>query len=523
MPRVRRGCFSAILTASFAVSFTSGCTGTPGPTTSEDGGPEDSQTIVIGAAGANAGTTGSDGAADATTAGAGGGTATGAAGTSGGVAGAACGAPDGAVAPPGIDASFFSEPADASFDAAFDNSPAEGGGLDVGFEGGVRGCPINAFPQGGVCTCQPSTPTVCGDTCTDLMADDANCGACGTACAATATCAGGHCGLAATSVVPAAPGCGTLTLAFSDTTLYYTDSGHGTVNSVVPSVAGAPTVIASGEAAPGPIVVSGSTLFWIDSAPASCDVPTTKGTIRMVTVSGAPSAGGAPTSLVSEVNATGGILGLAVSADGSTVYYSAGSKIRKVPAAGGAPVDVGQETQGGIPAALAVEGDAIAYPTEVDGDVDVVTSAPGTVANCGQTDPFGELVNQVDCERVARSQGGLLMTTVLFRDGSVFWVNDNNVESNISNVATADAGMANVQIASSSFGGPITALAGSSTAFYFGEDDAGLGAYIERAGLDFSVPPVRLARGQAKVLSIAAGPTRVYWSTSACVINATGL
>jgi hypothetical protein len=467
--------------AAWVISLAMGCNAAPVAMTSQDGDADDSPTIVIGAGGAAAGD--ADGAAGL-------GGSGGAATAGSGVAGSACVSSDGSPPSPG-DAGSFGASVDASFRASA-GIPFDGG------SGGGQSCPL-AF---------------CDNACTDLMADDANCGACGTACPATSTCVGGQCSLVVRSVASAAPGCGALTLAFADTTLYYTDSGHGTVNSVVPSVDGPPLVIASGEASPGAIVASGSTLFWIDSVVVvGCSSPTTNGTIRTISLPD-----GAPTTLVSEVNTTGGIGGLALSADGRTVYYSAGQKIRKISGAGGAAVDVAQELPGDMAGALAVDGDAIAYVSSVFGDIDVVTPVPGTIASCGESEQFGMLTGQVDCEPVAQSQGPPLLTTILFRDGIVYWASSNVIESG----SRPDTGL-EMEIAPSVSGGAITTLTGSPTAIYFGEDDTGSGAYLERVGLDFSVLPVPLARGQASVLSIAVGPTRVYWSTSACVINATGL
>jgi hypothetical protein len=95
------------------------------------------------------------------------------------------------------------------------------------------GCAVGAYARNGVCSCQTDMPTVCAGTCTNIMTDESNCGACGTVCKATATCTAGHCGPEAKTIVPAnATGCQGLHIAVSGGTIYYTDMGAGKVSSV---------------------------------------------------------------------------------------------------------------------------------------------------------------------------------------------------------------------------------------------------------------------------------------------------
>jgi len=442
-----------------------------------------------------------------------------------GVAGSACpaagagGAPSGPIFDAGVDdftADRFPASEDASsFDGGFAGSDASDGLVDGGPAALPDGrCVANAFPRDGICTCLVGLPNICGDACTNVTVDDANCGACGHACGPTSTCNAGQCGPAVANVVPASPGCGAIDITVVGSTLYYTDAGHGTVNSV-PTAGGATTVIASAESTPGLIAVSGSTVFWVDTALLGCNAPTMTAAIRKATFPG-----GVLTTLVTETNDTGGIRGLTLSIDGSTVYYSAGTKVRMVPAAGGAAADVGVEPGGGIPTALALDGDQIATLTDVDGNIDVMTVAPGTVASCANQ--FGDLVNVVNCSRLARSQGGLLYTAILYRNNRVYWANDDGITYND---ATPDAGQDNQEITTTPFGGPITALIATPTSIYFTEDDTGdgSGARIEKTAVEVNSTAVRLARGQSRPVSMAVDATRVYWSTSACVVNATGL
>jgi len=66
-------------------------------------------------------------------------------------------------------------------------------------------------------------------------------------------------------------------------------------------------------------------------------------------------------------------------------------------------VDVGHEALGGIPTALGLEGNAIGYITDLNGNVDIITAKEGVVASCGAPDPAdpnsGSLL-MVNCVRV---------------------------------------------------------------------------------------------------------------------------
>jgi hypothetical protein len=63
--------------------------------------------------------------------------------------------------------------------------------------GGIIGLPFTGLvPDAGVCTLHcPDGLSLCGDSCTHLATDSANCGSCGNACAAGSVCAQGACAL----------------------------------------------------------------------------------------------------------------------------------------------------------------------------------------------------------------------------------------------------------------------------------------------------------------------------------------
>jgi hypothetical protein len=368
-------------------------------------------------------------------------------------------------------------------------------------------CVMNAFKRNGVCACEEDLPNVCGDACVDRAHDPDNCGACGHACPATSTCNAGSCGPSVTNVVPAAPGCGSLELAVADGVLYWTDHDHGTVESLRLGSTAAPTTIATNEKGPGLIVVSGSNLFWIDGS-----------VLRQASVFG-----GAPADIASETNTSGGIRGLAVSDDGRTVYYSAGTKVKSVPVGGGAAIDVGQELRGGLPTALGIEGGTIGYVADLNGTVDVIATKRGAVASCGDFDPTTGDVIGVDCMRLGGCTPEAFLQRFFVRDGQAYWGNGPDVHVGPADVAQGPRALWQ-PVTSTLLGGSITGLAMSPDAIYFAETPdsyppAPTAGLIERSPLAPGSTAVAIARGQQGPGAMAVDATNVYWATSDCAIN----
>jgi hypothetical protein len=383
------------------------------------------------------------------------------------------------------------------------------------------GCVMGAFHfGGGACACQEGEPDVCAEACTDTKLDPANCGACGHACAATSTCNDGRCGPEVTNVVPAAPGCGRLDLAIAGGTLYWSDQARGTV--ARRALAGGPvTTIASGEKSPSHLLVAGSNLFWIDVLGSADAVNANGAPIKATTASVREVAlgGGAPADLVTETTAWGGILGMAVSEDRRTLYYSADTKIRAVPVAGGTPFDVGREERGGVPTALGIEGNSIGYITELNGNVDVITVADGVVASCGNEDSNGNLL-MVNCVRLGGCTPDAFMDGFLMHDMNAYWNDGNNFQTGPLTTPHGSKFDVASGLASSE---PFTGLAGAPDAVYFSEFatspiDPPVGL-IERTSYDVGSTAVAIARGQNGPRSLAVDDTMVYWSTADCAIN----
>lgn len=347
--------------------------------------------------------------------------------------------------------------------------------------------------SGGASACFPESYVRCGTDCSDLTSDAAHCGACATACEATQVCNASKCGASPTALVPAAAGCGALRLVLSGTTLYWTDEMHGTVKSI-PAAGGTATSIVSGETKPTQLKVAGTNVYWIGGD---------KKLIRK-----APVAGGAATTVATSTDAIGG---LTLTADGMTLFYSAGTKIYQVSAsANNMPgTVVGEEGNLGIPGPLAYDDTTkkLAYPTSVNGDVDVITIG-ATSALCSSEDSATPSKN---CIRVARSQGSLNYENTYIIGGNAYWVDGSSVK--LASISDATAG--NLTVASSG-DGSLTAFGINGMNAYFADN---LGTvFTSGIAADSDAAKKKLVRGQMGVTSIIGDGTKAYWAGADCAI-----
>jgi prepilin-type processing-associated H-X9-DG protein len=373
-------------------------------------------------------------------------------------------------------------------------------------------CKSNAFLHGTdpnkICVCQDATPTGCDTACVDLKTNDDNCGACGTKCAMNATCVAGVCGASPTSAVAKPTACSTMALASAGGMLYWTDTMNKKVLSMSTTAAAgtAPTVISSTETSPTVIAVRGTTAFWLDGM-----------VIRKSAASGAPSV---------VYTSTVPVHGIAASEDGATVYFTVGDgladatmgKVQKVTAAGGGtPTDVALEEHMGVPTALAVQGSLVAYPCDINGDVDIATI--GTVpAQCWASpgeEPVGKM--NIGCARIARSQGSLNQTVILAAGANVVWVDGHNLKMNELN-ATAVA--SNKSIASPDNNIHSIALGGTSKVFLVEFDDAApTTGTVQKVAMAEGATLVPLARNINGPQSIAVDGKKVFFATADCEIQ----
>lgn len=352
-------------------------------------------------------------------------------------------------------------------------------------------CVTNAFAHDGVCACQPQTPDVCGETCLSLQTDDANCGACGHACPLASTCQQGQCGPIPTSVVPAQAGCKGLHLAADGFRFYWTDTGARKVFAMNEG-AGAPLTLAEQLVAPTLIATGGGKVAWFDEGK------------KAVEVSLGPDLIGVPAQVPA-------IRGLAVSDDGTTIFYSLGNSVFGVPISGGTPTTLVTEKTG-QPRALATEGDLVVFTEDLTGFVLALTLVPGQMADCDSQDAQGNPI-RVNCLRAAQGQGSLFHEAISLRGGIAVYADGIAVKTyrasdgkELTNTYLADVPGPNV-----------TGVAANEAFAYFTD-----GNVIYKASLTDGAT-VRLARDQKGARSLAVTALRVLWTTDDCAINAAPL
>jgi hypothetical protein len=316
--------------------------------------------------------------------------------------------------------------------------------------------------------CQAGTPNVCDNVCVDVTSDNDHCGDCTTKCPPTSVCNASTCTAPTTVVLPApapstspdggAASCGPLRLVTTGGILYWTDTQKGTVNSM-PVGGGTPTVIATGQMAPTHVQVVGGNIFWLNSGE--------KKIMKSALTAGTP------TAVVTAPTTDDQIGGFAVSADGSSVYFSSTNAdanarpeatISEVAAAGGAITIVGAQDHG-VPAAVAVDGTNVAFPVNGNGDVNAIAVMNGKLAQCGLPPPDGG-TNEIDinCSRLGRSQGELFIDDIFAFGGAAYWLDGQQLKTAV--VANDTEGMYDV-ITAALNGNPYTAFTmdGTTTAY----------------------------------------------------------
>lgn len=354
-------------------------------------------------------------------------------------------------------------------------------------------CVSGAFKRDGVCRCQAFASEICGDFCTDLSNDDANCGACGHACGPTSPCVAGVCRPAPETIVAAAPGCVALDLDARGDVLHWSDAGHGTIMRLSPG--GPPTIVALGEKAPRMITARGITSFWIGGDGQQ---------IRRVVL------GQGPTTVATSTNA---IHGLVVSDDASTVYYSTGTDIMRVAADGGSSTVVVRDPRAQT-GALALDGDRLGFLEAESDYVWVAKLLEGHIAICGEV--VNDQIVNVSCNNVARG-APKFKEQIAMPPGQVVWAFFESAMSGPSYPAELPDFQRIGGVLSA-----ITGLAATPTSAYFSE-----GGFAPGEGIVYAAPlardsdQVRLARAQNAPRAITVGTDRVYWSTGDCTIMGT--
>lgn len=423
-------------------------------------------------------------------------------------------------------------------------------------------CAGNAYSfDGGPCTCQSDTPTLCTHgsappACTDTTTDWDNCGGCGIACKPTAACLGNVCGKEPMQLVAPAPGCVSMRVVYDSGTIYWSDMGHGTISSipVAGSDAGTVTTIAAGldiaavQTPNGPafwpmgplataLLVHAGTVYWIGaSTPEQCqDAGICTGGVGTTILSA--TAGSPPKTLlsvsmdpgpspVSATNQLGSIetpgqnppiLAIALSPDGSTLYFAAGTRFYSIPSDGGGSVTYVGYTEGpehGEPAAIAVDDSYLYSVTPLSGNVEILSLGM-------MCDP--DAAAHEECPvRIAESQGDLVYDSIFIRGDSLYWGDDFSVRVGSVNSALRGS-LSGYDFPFAFEGTAITGFTVGTGSAYLGEPGFDNAGYIEKAAappFDGDVPnAVLIARGQRSPMSFALDGARVYWTTSRCDID----
>ena len=179
----------------------------------------------------------------------------------------------------------------------------------------------------------------------------------------------------------------------------------------------------------------------------------------------------------------------------------------RIPTSGdGAVTSVGQSDYG-LPRALAVEKDLLAFTSDIDSASDVLKVTP-KLARC-----TGDLVPNVNCSRYQPSQGALNFDDVYLIDSVVYWANENQISG------ASGPGLRKA-ITNGSDNASLVLAWSISNAHVYLMDDSGM---VTRAPLRPKAPRTELAVGQMGGTSIVADLHYAYWATADCAILSTPL
>jgi hypothetical protein len=293
-----------------------------------------------------------------------------------------------------------------------------------------------------------------------------------------------------------APGCGSINLVVGNDTLYWTESAHGTVNSV-PTAGGSTTVIATAQKSPGSIAVDATSVFWVNAG----DKTIMKRTL------------GCGTSAVFIAAGENDINALLV--DDGTLYFGRHTDALKVPTGGGTATVIGHspDSDSGKPAAFAIDPTHL-YQTEID---HLAVSREALDGSQNGLLEDGVTRQPLAPDRIAVSRGSLVVDAIAVVNGNVIWANGTNIETK---PADAGEGVSLSSVASSAGYNPITGFVISDNTIYLGESSDN---NVEKAPLSASVDggapeATVIATKQMSPSQFAADATNVYWRTADCKI-----
>jgi hypothetical protein len=353
---------------------------------------------------------------------------------------------------------------------------------------------------------------------------------------------GSACSQQPTVLVPSAPGCISIRLVYDSGTLYWADMGHGTISSMPVGgdsvttiatglhVAAVYTTLgvlmgANGNPLATTLIAHAGTVYWIGAqvsgGPGTTIMSATSPTATTTLLAMPMDPGPSPVSVANGIETQGAnpaIAALALSPDGTTLYFAAGTRFYSIPSTGGgAPTYVGYANgpEHGEATALAADDTYLYYPTALSGDTEILTL--GTMC-----DPDAA-VHALCPPPIAMSQGGLVFDTVVNKGASLYWGDGSSLRG--VNVTAALAGSPSVEdFAVTAAQTSLTGFAIGTQSAYFGEPGSDGAGYVEKSvppPLDggASSPTRVIARGQPTPMSFALDGARVYWTTRNCDIH----
>ena len=307
---------------------------------------------------------------------------------------------------------------------------------------------------------------------------------------------GGSSGASAGSAVQLVsdPGCGSINLVVVGGTLYWTEKTKGTVNSVSVT-GGAPHVLATGQAMPGPLAADQSAVYW--------------GNAGDKTVMKQP----LPTGAASVFVPANGDVVNALLVDSGVLYIGRGYSAQKVATSGGTPTTLmtSPTSDLGLPGAFALDATHL-YQTEISHQAISRETLDGM-----QNGLTGDGVTRVALapDRLAVSVGELVTDAIAVQSGNVIWVDGSKIE--YKGVDVGEHGSLAVLANDAGFN-PISGFVVSGNQVYLGESSDN---DIQVAPLSFgamAADATVIATGQTNPAQFAADATNIYWRTDDCKI-----